>query len=61
MGLIVKGRKNRGPHRDEDINESDKRQKLMPCRKVGKCGKPFLFGSGAKNNDEMSAASKVGL
>lgn len=58
LGLIVKGRKNRGPRKDEDIKESDIRQKLMPCRKVGKCGKRFRFGSGAKDDDEMSAASK---
>lgn len=58
LGLIVRGRKNRQPGKEEDNEESDKRQILMGCRKGGKCGRRFRFGSGAKDDDEMTAASK---
>lgn len=62
LGLVVKGRKGQKPSKDIDIKGSDGNSKKlprnMPCRKGGKCGKHFRFGSGAKDDDEMSAASK---
>ena len=63
LGLIVKGRKGQNPRKDEDIKDSGGKQKKLnrkiPCRKTGKCGKHFRFGSGDDTDDEMSAASKV--
>ena len=65
LGLIVQGRRDQNPQKDEDIKGSDgKHKKLnrkMPCRKIGKCGKYFRFGDGNDTDDEMSAANKVTL
>ena len=65
LGLIVQGRKDQNPKKDEDIKGSDGRHKKlnrkMPCRKIGKCGKHFRFGDGNDTDDEMSAANKVTL
>ncbi|XP_027054461.1 skeletal aspartic acid-rich protein 2-like [Pocillopora damicornis] len=62
LGLIVQGRKGQNPRKDEEIKDSDGKQKKLnrkiPCRKTGKCGKHFRFGSGDDTDDEMSAASK---